>query len=109
MLESNSALSMVKFNSEACYAKCANEKVTNFLTIKETLCFRNCFTKTNSCLRTVMDNLENSGVTFYRELNEKEALRANPALAALNKDSYGNEIDAELGFRKPLRSNLSRY
>ena len=85
---------------EACFNRChdydPNFKSANFLTMRSTLCFRNCINKTKSCFYQVMSNVDNSGAAFYQEQNEKRALEKDPLLAAAVRDEKGEFIDEYL-------------
>ena len=82
VLDSNKSFSFVRYHYDACYALCQQDSHTPFFNVKETLCLRNCFTKTNACYNAVMDNLENTGAVFYRDENEKLATKSIPNMAA---------------------------
>ena len=80
------------------------------MTMKESQCFRNCITKTNNCYNAVLDNLNNSGVAFYREKNEQEFLKTHPKLAEAAKDPFARELDSKLGINlSSAKFNFSKY
>ena len=101
MLDKNKNYAFVRYHYDACFQLCSQDNQIPFMNVKETLCFRNCFTKTNACYKAVMDNLENSGAAYYRGLNEKLATKQNSKFAQqlANHEISSAYLDERVGVK----------